>query len=386
VDKLRINFTLWTASLSGGTRHIFEVANNLTRRGHQVMITTLAGDHRWFPLEASISYVKPPSWLRIGEPLVQAVKKRGARYSDLDTVVKSLGLNLNIDLIKPLAGAIPRCDANIATFCLTAPVVYRSGKGTGFYYIQHYEPPFFRNSRDILEAKETYYLPLKKIVTSEWLERLVYRMTGDRAVAKVGIGINPEVFYPRPVSKKTGEKVVMAVIRGIKWKNELDILRIMNIVAEKVPDIKLLAVGKEKAFTELARKVKPGFRVDFRGWVDDDLMAELFSSADVFISTSRFEGGNSPPLEAMACGTPVVCYKAPWNENFIVNQVEKKNALVAGNVAEFAGKVVALLSDGELSRRLRENGLETARRHTWDTVTDRVEEALLTTLGTPARH
>ena len=249
-DRLRINFTLWTASLSGGTRHIFEVANGLTRRGHDVTITSLAGDHRWFPLEASLDYVKPPPWLRVAAPLARVVKKRGVRYSDIDGVAKLLGLNVDIDLITPLAEAIPECDANVATFCLTAPAVCRSGKGAGFYYIQHYEPPFFQNSRDILAARETYHLPLKKMVTSAWLERLVYRMTGERAVARVGIGLNPGVFYPRPVSRKAGEKVVMALIRGIKWKNELDIIKIMNIVAGKIPGIKLLAVGREKAFTE----------------------------------------------------------------------------------------------------------------------------------------
>ncbi|MAG15366.1 MAG: hypothetical protein CL874_05775 [Dehalococcoidales bacterium] len=93
-DRLRLNSALWTTSLSGGTRHIFEVANGLTRRGHQIMITSLAGDHRWFPLEASAGYVNPPSWLRVVESLVRIVKRRGVRYLDIDTVTKLLGLDM----------------------------------------------------------------------------------------------------------------------------------------------------------------------------------------------------------------------------------------------------------------------------------------------------
>ncbi|MFC1915834.1 glycosyltransferase family 4 protein [Chloroflexota bacterium] len=382
VRKLRINFTLWTTNPSGGVRHILEVANSLTQRGHKVTITSLGGDHSWFPFKPSVNYVKPPGWLKLVEPAVKLIKKRSIRYSDIDEVTKLLRLNINVDLVKPLAEAIPQCDVNVATFCLTVPAVYRCGKGKGFYYIQHYEPALFEDSGDILKAKETYYLPLRKIVTSRWLERLVYRMTGDKAIARVGIGINPEVFYPRPMSKNTKEKVVMAIIRGVKWKNELDVLKIMNIVAEKIPDIKLLAVGKKEALVELAKIVKPEFKIDFPGWANDDLMARLFSLADVFISTSKFEGGNSPPLEAMACGTPVVTYKAPWNENFIVNKVNKRNALVASDINEFAKHVISLLTDDDLSRKLKEEGLETAKLHTWDAVTNRVEEAFINSLRT----
>jgi|ETN01SMinimDraft_4_1059930.scaffolds.fasta_scaffold39968_4 hypothetical protein len=70
--------------------------------------------------------------------------------------------------------AVAGCDTNVVTFCLTAPVVCRSGKGTVFYCVQPYEPSFFQNSRDVLVTRETYHLSLKKIVTSAWLEGLVY--------------------------------------------------------------------------------------------------------------------------------------------------------------------------------------------------------------------
>jgi glycosyltransferase involved in cell wall biosynthesis len=99
----------------------------------------------------------------------------------------------------------------------------------------------------------------------------------------------------------------------------------------------LLAVGREEAFTRLVRKVRPGFRIDFRERVGDDLMAWLFSLADVFISTSGFEGGNSPSLEVMACSIPVVVYRALWNEDFIINQGNTKNALMSRGTDEFLG-------------------------------------------------
>ena len=56
-------------------------------------------------------------------------------------------------------------------------------------------------------------------------------MTGAKALARAGIGLKLGMFCLSPVRKNTGEEVVMALIRGIKWKNELDILKILNIVA-----------------------------------------------------------------------------------------------------------------------------------------------------------
>ena len=60
--KLRINYTMWGSILTGGSRVLFEIANELVHRGHHLTITTIgnAEDHRWFPLEAEINYVKPP--------------------------------------------------------------------------------------------------------------------------------------------------------------------------------------------------------------------------------------------------------------------------------------------------------------------------------------
>ena len=50
--------------------------------------------------------------------------------------------------------------------------------------------------------------------------------------------------------------------------------------------------------------------VTFTGYVDDQNLPTLYSLADAFAFPSVYEGFGLPPLEAMACGAPVVCSNA----------------------------------------------------------------------------
>jgi len=48
--NLKINFTLWSAGLSGGNKTVFCLCNKLSERGHDVSVTSLeiGGRHGWF--------------------------------------------------------------------------------------------------------------------------------------------------------------------------------------------------------------------------------------------------------------------------------------------------------------------------------------------------
>lgn len=81
-----------------------------------------------------------------------------------------------------------------------------------------------------------------------------------------------------------------------------------------------------------------------------------------------------PPLEAMACGTPVVTTIAKGNMEYIKPNI---NALVSepGDVNSLVKNVIKVLTDYKLKESLIENGLQTAKEWTWDKVTDRYEKA-----------
>lgn len=58
---------------------------------------------------------------------------------------------------------------------------------------------------------------------------------------------------------------------------------------------------------QLARDLQLGDAITWSGYVSDDGLLQAYQSADVFVFPSNYEGFGLPVLEAMACGTPVIC-------------------------------------------------------------------------------
>jgi glycosyltransferase involved in cell wall biosynthesis len=88
----------------------------------------------------------------------------------------------------------------------------------------------------------------------------------------------------------------------------------------------------------------------------------LYNLADVFVFPSFYEGFGLPPLEAMACGTPVVCSNAAS----LPEVVGDAALTVAPDDSDgLAAAVGRMLDDPALAEDLRRRGLERARQFTW---------------------
>jgi glycosyltransferase involved in cell wall biosynthesis len=104
-------------------------------------------------------------------------------------------------------------------------------------------------------------------------------------------------------------------------------------------------------------------------------LAELYATCDLFVSASWREGFGLPPLEAMACGAPVVLtdsggvreYARP-GENCLLVPPRDPPAL--------ATAMLTVLGDQTLSDRFRLAGPITAAEFSWTRAADRFEQAL----------
>ncbi len=104
-------------------------------------------------------------------------------------------------------------------------------------------------------------------------------------------------------------------------------------------------------------------------------LPDLYCRADVFVSTSWGEGFGLPPLEAMACGAPVVLtdsrgvrdYARP-NENCIM--------VPPRDVEQLAAAMIRILSDRAFAQKIGQAGVATASRFQWDACVDRLEKVL----------
>jgi alpha-1,3-rhamnosyl/mannosyltransferase len=128
----------------------------------------------------------------------------------------------------------------------------------------------------------------------------------------------------------------------------------------------LILAGHEDAKHPEARQMVAerglGARVRFLPNVGDADLPALYSGAAVFAFPSYYEGFGLPPLEAMACGTPVLCAYASS-----LPEVVGEAALMVDPYSsiEIAEGLVHLLSRPALRRDLRERGLRRAREFSW---------------------
>jgi glycosyltransferase involved in cell wall biosynthesis len=96
--------------------------------------------------------------------------------------------------------------------------------------------------------------------------------------------------------------------------------------------------------------------------VPDDDVPALLGGAMVFVFPSLHEGFGFPPLEAMACGTPVICS----NRTSLPEVVGDAGLLVAPEPAALAAGIGQLLASPDLRAGLRARGLRRAPQFSWE--------------------
>ena len=91
-------------------------------------------------------------------------------------------------------------------------------------------------------------------------------------------------------------------------KNIRRAIEAFNLIKKKIPDVHLVVAGASFRYIS-PRKMFAGLdleKVHWAGYVEDADLPAVYSMADLLFFPSLYEGFGLPPLEAMACGTPVV--------------------------------------------------------------------------------
>ena len=161
-------------------------------------------------------------------------------------------------------------------------------------------------------------------------------------------------------------------------KNIGRLLEAWRLIQEKLDDDVTLVVagaaGMSRVFSPVALGALPP-RVHFTGYVPDDRLPDLYSGATAFIYPSLYEGFGIPPLEAMACGVPVIT-----SNTTSLPEVTGGAAILIdpAKPREMADAILELFSNDALRRELIPKGLARAAFYSWDEaarMTRRVLEA-----------
>jgi glycosyltransferase involved in cell wall biosynthesis len=137
--------------------------------------------------------------------------------------------------------------------------------------------------------------------------------------------------------------------------------------------VELVVAGSERGYL-------PAPRLTLRrlGYVAESQLPGLYAGARAVVMPSLYEGFGLPCLEAMACGTPVVC--SPFGA---LPEICGEAALVVdpGNSEAFADAVLRSARDEELRARLSEAGRARAQGYSWDRTAERTDAVLSAALA-----
>jgi len=356
---MRITFLFSTLWLSGGVRDAIEIANGLARRGHKIAIVAPGGtfDPGIAPeIDPSIDLRATP--VQMPDPHAAGTLHR-ARVS------------------WSLAQTAPKSDFIISTQTPTTAAGFIAtrllGRGHPVWFFQDYLEMFIGRPVETWLCRNAMKWNRLALVLSESsreeLQR--YQPGADVEVVRVGLS-HAEAFHPLPPEERVdpdGRRRILYLGDMRPRKGLYDFLAAAEILYQRLPDIHLWIVSKEDCqiqslvpFEYIHRPPRPE-------------LARLMAVCDAFVSASWWESFGIPPLEAMACGAPVVLTDsrgvrefARPDENCLMTPIRNRQAL--------ADALERVLTDAELAERLRRAGPPTAAEFTWEESIDRFERAL----------
>ncbi len=278
----------------------------------------------------------------------------------------------------------------------------RAAKGCDLLHVPHYNAPLLEPAplvvtiHDIIHITDpdegaslksrAYARPMLRaaarkahhiITVSEYSKaQIVERLGVARSkVSVISNGLNDEFLPMRREEALNAVSVTLDIDRPYmlyvgnlkRHKNVSTLLEAFTLLREwqDVPQ-RLLLLGDDlhgkRELEEQAAKLGITDRVRIVPFVDQELLPEVYAAADALVMPSRLEGFGLPVLEAMACGTPVVCSRAASLPEVGGEAVVYFDPSSPEELADAIGRV---LDSPELRQSLRARGLARAAQFTW---------------------
>lgn len=400
---MKITFVLPGIFIGGGVRVVFEYANRLQKKGHTVNVV-----YPLIPL-----YLKPKLRIKdLGNQVTNTiVNLLGKNKSKWDLNAKLINIiTINQKCTQYIEKSIPDADVIIATSWETAYFVNNlsQSKGEKYYFVQSYEiwdiwqneicwkkveqiekdykkwtfemsfitpnDKYLKESKKLVD--DTYTMPnLKKITIASWLKDLLEIRFNQKVYEIITNGVNFEEFYCKKIFNKWEEKqkeiTILASIRGGSLlKGDFDLIESLKKVNNKYPEVKIVLYGSKENMNipEWIQFVDTPF---------GDKLRQLYCSAQIFVSASRLEGCQLPPMEAMACGCAVVATNIGGVPDYSIN--EKTIISVPPRDPEkLADNIIRLIENESERKRIAENGYNYIKQFSWEKATDNLEKCFKT--------
>ena len=200
------------------------------------------------------------------------------------------------------------------------------------------------------------------------------------AISVVPCGVDSQAFTPQgPVEPRAATHRILSVGRLVPRKGVGNVVSALALLREQGYDVELVVVGGDGASPEqpdpevqrlrdLAADLGVTEHVELRGQVPQDQLPPILRSADAVVCAPWYEPFGIVPLEAMACGVPVVAATVGGLVDTVVDGVTGLH-VPPRDPESIARAVGTLLDDADLRATLGRAGRDRARgRYSWDRV------------------
>jgi len=341
---MKILYFLPGTAVAGGALVVFEHLNRLAKRGHEVRLISFynqSPEVKWYPLD-----ITPEPFQNITEASEWADIIVATHYITV-FFVNELDVNATKFYLVQNRESWFISEDSITV----GPEVKDSNR---------FKKEFVKDYRKYIE--KSYTLPLKHIAVSAWLADFLRKEYKSKPL-EIRNGINKEIFYPEPtypVQKGKTRVLVETTNQKTKWKG-------LDTAKEALKDFKNLEIWTLSADD-------PIWSVD-KHWKSpsQDEIRRIYSSCDILIKASKFEGVGLGPMQAMCTGTAVLTTDNKGSRDFCI---DKQNASVVPPEQPKAMRVALryLIKHPVFRKKLIKNGLETAKTFEWEPQIDKLEK------------
>lgn len=307
----------------GGVKIMFQFANGLLARGHEVTIL--------YSVRRPFKKARTPVWLRF---LIFKLRRSSVAWFDLDERIAQR-------LVPEISDRyVPDADATLCTWWQMAYAVNDLGasKGNKCNLIQDYET--WTGQEDMVH--QSYNLPIRHAVIATYLQEIVEKYTG-RKPPLTPLAIDTTHFEMiTPAKERSAATVIMLYSMESRKGSDYGIQALIK-VKELVPDLRVTL------FSVYPRPDTIPPWMEF--YTRPVNLVELYNKHAVFFSPSLGEGWALPPAEAMSCGCAVVCTNIGGHRDYAFDE---KTVLLAEpkKVMDMAEKIHRAITQHDLRLRL----------------------------------
>jgi glycosyltransferase involved in cell wall biosynthesis len=227
--------------------------------------------------------------------------------------------------------------------------------------IEYFDNNFFQNI-----YKSDRIITGSNYTKGEILERLNFKEDDIRVIYH---GINHSrfrIYEDLKLDLELPEKFILSVGTVEPRKNIVRLLRAYELLDRDIKEeCSLLLVGfkgwENREIMDIVERNQKYIR--YLGFLSDIDLAKVYNLATCFIYPSIYEGFGIPPLEAMACGTPVISSDSSSLPEVGGDAVLYCNPM---EIEDIKLKIERLLGDIELQKRLISRGLERVKLFSWE--------------------